>query len=186
MSRRQILFAIILTVLVAVILSAIVVTAIDEVNVKIEQDCFNKLEDTSKMLANEIRITIYADRTILNAMADIIAGMEDYSTEKLSEVLHTYHFDDSFISYTSLLLPNNTMLYPDGSVQDASGVLNFTEEANTGAYISNRVQSLLDDNEMVIRHAVPVVKNGSTIYMLYAVIRLSDLAEKYKTDIYNG
>lgn len=186
MSRRQILFAIILTVLVAVILSAIVVTAIDEVNVKIEQDCFNKLEDTSKMLANEIRITIYADRTILNAMADIIAGMEDYSTEKLSEVLHTYRFDDSFISYTSLLLPNNTMLYPDGSVQDASGVLNFTEEANKGAYISNRVQSLLDDNEMVIRHAVPVVKNGSTIYMLYAVIRLSDLAEKYKTDIYNG
>jgi diguanylate cyclase (GGDEF)-like protein len=78
------------------------------------------------------------------------------------------------------------MLYPDGSVQDVSETLNFTREATAGAYISSRMQSTLDADETMIRNAVPVVKNGRTIYILYGVIRLSDLAEKYKTDIYDG
>lgn len=186
MNRHQIIFVIILTAVVAVTLSALIVTTIEDVNSKIEQDCFDKLEDTSKLLAEGIRKTIYADRIILTAMADIIAGMEEPSTEKLCEVQNAYRFDDSFLSYTALLCPDNTMLYPDGSARDVSETLSFSEEAAAGAYISNRMQSTLDADEMVLRHAVPVVQNGNTIYILYGVIRLSDLVEKYKTDIYDG
>jgi diguanylate cyclase (GGDEF)-like protein len=186
MNRRQIIFVIILTAVVAVSLSTLILTTIDDVNKKIEQDCFNKLEDTSKLLASEIKRAIYADRTILTAMASIITGMDDPSNEKLCEVLNTYRFDASFLSYTALLSPDNTMLYTDCSVRDVSETLNFTEEAEAGAYVSNRMQSTLDADEMVILNAVPVVQNGRTIYMLYGVIRLSDLAEKYKTDIYDG
>ncbi|NLT09646.1 MAG: hypothetical protein GXY08_09105, partial [Ruminococcus sp.] len=186
MNRRQIIFVIILTVAVAVSLSVLIITTIDDVNSQVEQDCFDKLTDTSKLLADEIKRAIYADRTILTAMAGIISGMENPSNDKLCEVLNTYSFDDSFLSYTALLRPDNTMLYKDGSVQDVSETLSFTEEAAAGAYVSNRTQSTLDADETVIRNAVPVVQNGRTIYILYGVIRLSDLAEKYKTDIYDG
>ncbi|MGI6731741.1 MAG: cache domain-containing protein [Anaerovoracaceae bacterium] len=186
MNRRQGIFVIILTVVVVISLSGLILTTIDDVNSQIEQDCFDKLEDTSKLLAAEIKRAIYADRTILTAMASIISSMENPSDEKLAEVLNTYRFEASFLSYTALLCPDNTMLYSDGSVRDVSETLSFSEEAAAGAYISHRMQSTLDANEAVIRNAVPVVQNGSTIYILYGVIRLSDLGEKYKTDIYDG
>lgn len=161
MNRQQIIFVIILTAVVAVSLSTLILTTIDDVNKKIEQDCFSKLEDTSKHLVAEIKRAIYADRTILTAMASIIAGMDNPSNEKLCEVLNVYRFDASFLSYTALLGPDNTMLYNDGSVRDVSETLNFTEEAETGAYVSNRMQSTLDADEMVILNAVPVVQNDA-------------------------
>lgn len=186
MNRRQIIFVIILTAIVVVSLSALIVTTIDDVNSQVEQECFDKLADTSKFLADEIKRATDSDRAILTAMAAIISGMENPSNEKLCEVLNTYRFDESYISYTELLCPDNTMLYADGSVRDVSEKHNFTEEAAKGTYISNLKQSTLDSDEMVIRHAVPVVQNGRTVYILYGVIRLSDLAEKYKANIYDG
>ena len=185
MSRRQTIFVIILTAVVAVFLSVLIVTTIDDVNSQVEQECFEKLADTSKLLAYEIKRVTETDRTILTAMAAIISGMENPSNEKLCEVLNTYRFDASYISYTELLSPDNIMLYADSTVRDVSEMLNFTEEAAAGTYISNLMQSTLDTDEMVIR-AVPVVQNGRTIYILYGVIRFSDLAEKYKADIYDG
>jgi diguanylate cyclase (GGDEF)-like protein len=186
MNRRQIIFVIILTAVVAISLSVLIVTTIDDVNDLIEQECFDKLEDTTQFLAKEIKRAADADRTILTAMATIISGMENPDNEKLCEVLNTYRFDTSYISYTELLFPDNTMLGADGSVRDVSDSLSFTKEAAAGAYISNLMQSASEADEMVIRHAVPVVRNGRTTYILYGVIRHSDLSEKYKTDIYEG
>jgi diguanylate cyclase (GGDEF)-like protein len=186
MNRRQIIFIIILTAVVAVSLSVLIVTTINDVNSQVEQECFDKFADTSQFLADEIKRAADSDRTILTAMAAIISGMDNPSNEKLCEVLNTYRFDASYISYTELLCPDNTMLDSDSTVRDVSATLNFTKEAAAGAYISNLMQSTLDTDEMVIRHAVPVIQNGRTIYILYGVIRFSDLAEKYKADIYDG
>ncbi len=186
MNRRQNIFVIILTVVVAVSLSFFIITTIDDVNGQVEQECFDKLADTSRSLANEIKRTADTDRTILTAIAAIISSMENPSNEKLCEVLNTYHFDESYISYTELLFPDNTMLYPDGSVRDVSTAFSFAKEAAAGMYISKQGQSTQDTDELVIRHAVPVVRNGRTIYILYGVVPLSDFAEQYNTDIYNG
>lgn len=186
MNKRHNIFIIILTAVVAVSLSWFIIRAINDVNGKVEQECFDKLADNSKFLAYEIKRSADADRTILTAMAAIISGLENPSNEKLCEVLNTYRFDASYISYIELLFPDNTMLDSDSTVRDVSEALSFTKEAEAGAYISSRVQSTLDTDEMVIRNAVPVVQGGRTNYMLYGVIRLSELAEKYKSDIYDG
>ncbi len=186
MNRWQSKFVIILTAVVVVSLSVLIVTTINDVNGLVEQECFDKLADMSKFLAHEIKGTANSDRTVLTAMAAIISSMDNPTNEKLCEVLNTYRFDASYMSYTELLGADNMMLYMDGSVRDVSEILNFTQEAAAGTYISNLVQSSLDMDEMVIRHAVPVVQNGKTVYVLYGVIRLSELAEKYKADIYDG
>lgn len=186
MNRRKITFVIILTAVVVVFLSVLIVTTIDDVNNRIKQESFNKLADTSMFLGYEIKRAAESDRTILTAMAAIISNMENPSKEDLCGVLNTYRFDASYISYTELLCPDNTMLYRDGSILDVSDKLPFTEEVAAGTYISNLMQSTLNPDEMVIRHAVPVIRNGRTIYILYGVIRISDFADKYKTDIYDG
>lgn len=186
MTRRQIIFVIILTAAVAVFLSVLIITTIEDVNDQTEQECFDKLADTSKVLAERVKRAADSNATVLTAMAAVISGIENPSDEKLCEVLNAYRFDMSYISYTELLRPDNTMLYADGSVQDVSSTLNFSAEAAAGSYISNMAQSAQKTDEVVVRHAVPVIRNGKTIYILYSVIRLSDLAEKYKADIYDG
>ena len=186
MNRRQIIFIVILTAVVVVSLSTLIITTIDDVNSRIEQECFNKLADTSKVLAERVKRASDSNTTVLTAMASVISGMENQSDEKLCEILNAYRFDSSYISYTELLKPDNTMLYADGLIHDVSATLSFTKEADRGEYISNLAKSALETDEMVVRHAVPVVQNGRTIYMLYNVIRLSDLAVKYKADIYDG
>jgi diguanylate cyclase (GGDEF)-like protein len=186
MSRRQIIIVILLTVVVAVFLSALIVTTINDVNSQVEQECFNKLADTSRFLAYEIKRATDSDHMILTAMAAIIAGMENPTNEELCEVLNTYSFDVSYISYTELLFPDNKMLYSDSTVRDVSENLNFAEEVAAGKYLSKLTQGTRYTTQMVLRSAVPVVKDGKVICILYGVIRISDLAEKYKTDVYDG
>lgn len=52
MNRRQIIFVIILTAVVAVSLSALIVTTNNDVNNQVEQECFDKLADTSAVSSN--------------------------------------------------------------------------------------------------------------------------------------
>ena len=49
MNRRQIIFVIILTAVVAVSLSALIVTTINDVNNQVEQECFDKLADYNRV-----------------------------------------------------------------------------------------------------------------------------------------
>lgn len=164
MSRRQIIFIIILTVTFAVSLSVLVVKIINDVNILMENECFEKLEEISKFLATEIKRAADSDRTILTAMAAIISGMENPSDEKLCEVLNTYSFDASYISFTELLRPDNTMLYADGFVQDVSGMLNFEEEVKAGAHIftskMERVARQVESHNYYISYGIAHRENG--------------------------
>lgn len=186
MNRRQKIFVLILTAIFAALLSVLIMRTIDDVNDMVEQECFEKLQDTSKLLADDIKRAADSDRIVLTAIAAIISNMDNPSKEKICEVLNTYRLDESYISYTELLFRDNTMLNMDGTERDVSDMLNFAEEAEKSPYISNLMQSTMDTDETVIRHAVPVKQNGRTLSILYGVIRLSDFAEEYKTDIYAG
>ena len=144
MNKRQVTYVLILTIVVAGFLSVLIMTTINDVNRQVKQDSFDKLENASKDLAEEIKRMADSDRTILTAMSAIISGLESPSDEKVSEILNTYQFDASYLSYTEILRPDNTMLYSDASVRDVSDTLRFSEEAATGGYISNLTHSTRD------------------------------------------
>lgn len=91
----------------------------------------------------------------------------------------------SFITYTSLLLPSGEMIYQDGSIRDVSGNINFNDESKLGIYISNLIESEIN-NDLIIRHAIPVIKHNEVVYISYGNIRLSEYENKFKIDIYNG
>ena len=62
---------------------------------------------------------------------------------------------------------------------DLDGKISFAEEAARGAYISGRVPDLTRDGEEIIRSAVPIKVNGDTVGVLYGVIKLDTIGEKY-------
>ena len=60
-----------------------------------------------------------------------------------------------------------------------NGQISFDEEEAKGEYISGRVKDLTRDNYEIIRSAVPVKANGNTVGILYGVIKLDVLENKY-------
>lgn len=186
MHKRKIVGISIMTIVVIIAMIVFATTSINSVNQKMTQYCFNELAKSSKELAKDLYKTANMDHTILTAMAAIIANEDDIDNKELCEIMRSYNTQASYATYVELLRPDNTMLDSNGTVRDVSSSFNFEKEAKKGDYISNIKRSTLERSQRVIRNAVPVKKNGDTIYMLYGVVRLSEFAMKYKTDVYDG
>lgn len=185
MSKRLDIFISMITIFVVIFLTIIVVTTINHVNHTIEQNGFEKLETANKKIAKDIYESFDSDRHILQAMANLLSLLHNPSLEEIDNVISAYNFDVSFITYTSLLFPSGEMIYQDGSIRDVSGNINFNDESKLGIYISNLIESEIN-NELIIRHAIPVIKQNEVVYILYGNIRLSEFENKFKIDIYNG
>ncbi|ALV24727.1 diguanylate cyclase [Campylobacter iguaniorum] len=174
----------VITITFIVWLIVLVYASVSLVKEQMEQNSFKYLNEATHQLAADLYKTTDMDRTILTAMASIIANESDDNV--LSKVLGGYNSIGSYINYVELLRPDNTMLDSNANVRDVSGVLNFDIESKKGAYVSDIVYSTKDPQKRIIRNAIPVVKNGKTIYILYGVVDLTKFANSYKTNIYDG
>lgn len=186
LNRKSVLLLGILTALLLLGLTAHVVRSIQKVDALVRENCFDELSQTSRALADTLRDSIRTDRTILSAIAVILANEEDTGNENLCKILDAYSLDDSYLSYLELLRPDGTMLDADGTVRDVSDAFDFAADAAAGPRLSHVSHSTRNPDEKVVRSIVPVMKNGEPAYILYGVVRLSDLPGKFTTSIYDG
>lgn len=186
MNKRRICTIVAVSVAVVIALTLFVGSTIYSVKAQVTQACFEELAIASKQLADELHMAIGSDHTTLSAIGTIIANQEEVSDEELSQIISSYDFDTTYISYLTILKPDNTMLFADGTVRDVSEEIDFADEAWKGEYISGVRQSKRDLSVKVVDHAVPIIKNGETLYILYGIVPLNNLAERYTTDLYGG
>lgn len=116
-------------------------------------------------------------------MAGLLANQNE---EEWLDVMNAFDIQTSFVTHIEVLTPDNILTIQDGTRIDTTGRLDFAAEAAKGAYVSDRVASLENAEDYVLRNAVPIVKNGKTIAMLYGVASLKALSENYTVDIYDG
>ena len=77
------------------------------------------------------------------------------------------------------------MITHDGREVDATGYLSFAEEAAKGAHISDRETDILT-GDYIIRHFMPVIRDGQIVAMLYGVITLNTLPKTVVLEPYGG
>lgn len=175
-----------LTLLVALLLALFIGYNIHLVNQDIAATSFKHLSDTAGQLAKEFEERSQMDRMVLQTMARIIATTEDPDTGDLLNIINAYDLSDSYISYVEILRPDSRMLDAEGTIRDVSASLDFATQVSRGIHISNIETSTKDAGQKVVRNAVPVIRDGQPIYLLYGVVNLGDLVQKYRTDIYDG
>jgi len=185
-NRKYIVSIVTLTIVVIVFMTIFISSLITSVNNRITQICFDDLTLATKQLATDFHDKIVTDDMILRSIAAVIASKSDIDEARLCSIMKAYNVTPSYISFLELLRPDNTFLYSDGTVRDMTGKLDFETEALRGDYVSNIVESAKNPAEKIIRNAMPVVRDGKTVYMLYGVVLLSNLVDKFKTDIYEG
>lgn len=141
-----------------------------------EADAYENLHIQTKQIKDNISLQILSDRENLATMASfaskLYADGEDYS------IMFESFKPIGLIENIGILDTHNTFITKAGSI-DLDGLISFTEEEQRGAYISGRIKDLTHDGYEIIRTAVPIKVKESTVGILYGVIKLDTLRERY-------
>lgn len=177
--------AVIVTVGLILIISAGSFIASNWINKMEEEKSFERLDEEVGELAREIEANVKKDEEQLEMLATVIAGYEDLSSPELWAILDSYT-TVGMMSRLELLMPDDTVIVRGGQRIDAAGILSFEEVKKQGACISDREKDLLNEEDYILRHYVPIIRDGETVAMLYGVVELENLPEELLVNPYDG
>lgn len=173
------------TILVILMLSLATFLSVSRINKMEEEFCLDTLHEEAWELSRDIETHVRNDIIQLKVIANIIAGYDEVDSEEVRKLLNTYE-SQGMMSDLGVLLPDNSVLLSDGSKIEAGDKLSFETEAAQGVHISGREYSITEEDTLILRNYVPVVKDGETKAMLYGVVKLKDLPDLWKADAYDG
>ena len=141
-----------------------------------EDDAYEMLYIQTKQIKDDLTLQIKSDRENLVTMANFAAKL--YADGESYDLMFQSFKPIGLFANIGILNADNTFVTKVASI-DLDGKISFAEEAARGAYISGRVPDLTRDGEEIIRSAVPIKVNGDTVGVLYGVIKLDTIGEKY-------
>ncbi|MDD2971187.1 MAG: diguanylate cyclase [Lachnospiraceae bacterium] len=186
MKKKQIHYLFIISFIVVLLLAGSAIVNIRYETEKMTQYCFQDLNDECEALAKTLKDSIQMDDIALQAMAAMVADKVEEGDQEILKIVNVYNTSASYVSYVEILWPDNHILRQDGATMNASKMIDFDKEAKKGKYISDKEKEFFEPNEPVIRNAVPVIHNGETIAMLYGIVSLRDMAERYVSTAFDG
>ena len=174
------------TVVMILLLAAMLLLGFQQVDMVLTNRCLGRMEEGVNTVINEVNAKLTSDGDILNAAARILSDAESSDSESFREIINTFvPLMDTM--HMRILLPDNTIIEADGSTIDGASVLSFDQEAPLGEHISDRMIGASEPGTFVLRHFVPIVRNGETVALLYGVTQLDDLPNAMNiSNIYAG
>lgn len=174
------------TIIMIIVLSVLFVSAYIQSSSIIRKRSLSRMEEGVNTVIEEITGKLSRDSKILNSAANILSTADNFDTETMKEAMTAF----SPLMETmkmNILMPDNTVISANGNTMDGSNSISFKNEAPLGEHVSNRMTSIIDDNTLILRHFVPIIKNGETVALLFGVTRLSELPKIMNIDnIYNA
>lgn len=167
---------IIYTIVSAILLSTVFLTMVSYFYTVAEDDAYEQLHVQTRQIKDDITLQIKSDRENLATMANFAAKL--YSDGESYNLMFESFKPIGLIDNIGILNPDNTFVTKVGSI-NLDGLIAFEDEKAKGEYISGRVKDLTRDNHEIIRSAVPIKVDGNTVGILYGVIKLDVIGEKY-------
>ncbi len=174
--KRQKKTNILYTFVSAVLLCAVFLTMVSYFYTIAEDDAYEQLHIQTKQIKDDIILQIKSDRENLATMANFAANL--YSDGKPYNRIFESFKPIGLIDNVGILNPDNTFVTKIGTI-NLDGKISFEDEAAKGEHITGRVKDLTYDGNELIRSAVPIKVNGNIVGILYGVINLDTIGEKY-------
>lgn len=165
------------TVITAILLCVVFLAMVGNFYVTAEEEAFEYLHVQTKQIKDDINLQLVSDRENLATMANFAAKL--HSDGESYDLMFDSFKPIGLIENIGILNPDNTFVTKAGSI-DLDGAISFEEEKQRGAYISGRIPDLTRDGYEIIRSAVPIVVNRTTVGILYGVIKLDKIGERYE------
>ena len=172
--NNNILYTIIAAILIFAVFFAMVMSFYN----KAEQDAYEMLHIQTKQIKDDLTLQLKSDRENLVTMANFASKL--YSDGESYNLMFESFKPIGLLANIGILNPDNTFVTKMGSI-DLNGKISFEEEKARGEYISGRIPDLTGDGKELIRSAVPIKSNGTTVGILYGVIPLDVISAKYNT-----
>lgn len=174
---------IIYTVIATILLVAIIASMVSYTHKKSVAESYEMLHTRTQHIKEDLRLQMISDHENLDAMASFVAELYSINNEEGFDILFNSFKKIGLLEDIGILLPNNIFITKRG-MTDLSGKISFDDETAEGEYISGRVNDFTRDDRQVIRRAVPVKdNNGNTIAILYGIISLETLNERYRDEV---
>ncbi len=167
---------IIYTIIAAILISAVFLTTVSTFYIDAEDEAYEMLHIQTKQIKDDLTLQIKSDRENLVTMANFAAKL--YSDGESYNLMFDSFKPIGLFSNIGILNSDNTFVTKVGSI-DLDGKISFTDEAARGEYITGRVPDLTREGKEIIRSAVPIKVDGRTVGILYGVIRLDTIGDKY-------
>lgn len=164
------------TVVTAFLLCAIFLSVVSYFFISAEEEAYENLHIQTKQIKDDIHLQLHSDFENLETMANFASKL--HRDGESYDLLFESFKPIGLIANIGILTPDNVFLTKAGTM-DLTGRISFEDEATRGKYISGRTEDLTKGGIEIIRSAVPVKSGEKTIGILYGVIRLEALMEKY-------
>lgn len=165
------------TILVALLLCIVFFAMTNYIYHNAEGEAFEDLHVQTKEIKEDITLQMISDSENLTTMASFASKL--YSDGESFDLMFNSFKSIGLIENIGILTPDNTFLTKVGTI-NTDGILSFSAEAKKGKYISRRVPDITNPKREVIRSSVPIISNGETVGILYGVIELKRMEERYK------
>ncbi len=164
------------TVFVALLICIVFLCTVGSFYRDAENEAYEMLHIQTKQIKDDLTLQIKSDRENLVTMASFAAKL--YADGEGYGLLFDSFKPIGLFSNVGILNPDNTFVTKVGSI-DLDGKISFEDEAGRGAYISGRIADLTRKDKEIIRSAVPIKVNDKVVGILYGVIHLETIGEKY-------
>ena len=164
------------TVITALLICAVFLSMVNFFYNQAEDEAYEMFHIQTKQIKDDLTLQIKSDRENLVTMANFASKL--YADGESYDLMFESFKPIGLFSNIGILNPDNTFVTKKGSI-DLTGKISFEEEAIRGEYISGRVPDLTKEGNELVRSAVPIKLNSQTVGILYGVIKLQTINEKY-------
>ncbi|MBQ2966605.1 MAG: GGDEF domain-containing protein [Clostridia bacterium] len=164
------------TIITAVLILVVFLTMVASFYQMAEENAYEMLHIQTKQIKDDLTLQLKSDRENLITMANFAANL--YADGKPYDRMFASFKPIGLFSNIGILNPDNTFVTKMGTI-DLDGKISFEEEAKRGEYVSGRIPDLTGSGDELIRSAVPIQVSGETVGILYGVIPLDIIGDKY-------
>lgn len=174
------------TGIVIIIMAVLLVAANIGIDIYLRNRAIDRMEEGINMIKDEITVKMERDSEILNATAKMLSKLENFDEATASQVMAA---NDVLMEtmQVRILLPKDKVLTPDGMEHDVSQTsLSFEKEVELKEHISGRSTNVVTGTP-ILRHFVPIVRDETTVALLYGITELNELPDNLNNEIFfNG
>ncbi len=169
---------IIYTIAAAVLICSVFLGMVASFYIKSEEEAYEMLHLQTKQIKDNLTLQIISDSENLSTMANFAAKL--HADGKSYDRMFDSFKPIGLFARIGILNPDNTFITKDGTF-DLNEKLSFWEEAVKGVHITGRTVSYSIPGQEVVRSAVPIEVNGQVVGIMYGVITIETINEKYSS-----
>lgn len=165
------------TIITAILICTVFIGMVTNLYTRTQEEEYESLHVQTKQIKDNLTLQIKSDSENLYTMASFASRL--YQSGRDYAIMFDSFKPIGLFSRIGIMTPDGQFI-TKGETIDLSGKISFAKEAKLGAYITGRTYSYSIPDQQVVRSGVPIVADGKTVGIIYGIINVETLNERYK------